>query len=195
MRSSRMSSSSPRRCALRAACLFRKTLPSARRCLRRPFPPVLRGPFWRLRRIRPGSRLPDFAVAIGSIDVGLHADQIDDAAEILVGAERELDRHGGAPEAPVDAFQVRSKLARSRSSLLITMARGSSVFLGEAPHLSRSGARRRRSRRSTTMAASAAISVARASLTNILKPGVSRILILVFFHSMAASEVEMVSLR
>ena len=65
------------------------------------------------------------AVAIRGVGVGLHADQVDDALEFALGADRDLDGNGGAAETFCTLARARSKEERSRSSLLMTIARGS----------------------------------------------------------------------
>ena len=51
-----------------------------------------------------------FAVAIGRVGKGAHADQVDDALEIALGADGEVDGHGGAPEVFLDAGQGARKV-------------------------------------------------------------------------------------
>ena len=45
------------------------------------------------------------AIAVGSVGVGLHRDQVDDAFEIALGADGKLNGDGGAAEIGLDAFE------------------------------------------------------------------------------------------
>ena len=65
-------------------------------------------------------------VAVVCVGVGLHADQVDHAFEFALGADGEMDREWRCGRRLIATFsRVRSKLERSRSSLLMMMARGS----------------------------------------------------------------------
>ena len=76
-------------------------------------------------QVRRNIALLALAVAIRRVGVGFHADQVDHALEVALGADGDLDRHGGAAEGFLDACQGALEVERSRSSLLMTTARGS----------------------------------------------------------------------
>ena len=101
-----------------AACPCRRTLPSARRCLRPPFRPALRGAFCAASARSAGNvAFLALAVAIRRVGVGLHADQVDHALEIALGADGDLNGHGGAAEGFLHARQgaLEDRSARGRA--------------------------------------------------------------------------------
>ena len=54
------------------------------------------------------------AVAIGRVGEGVHADQIDDALELALGADGEVDGDGGASEVFLDAGERALENRRGR---------------------------------------------------------------------------------
>ena len=125
-------------CAPPAASLRRKILPSEHRCPRRPSPPAPRA---RPSPPPPGPRECRLLCPCRRhrrVGVRLHAHQIDHALEIALGADRQMDRAWRCVRrASCTLSSARSKLERSRSSLLITMARGSLNSSAKLPNLLR----------------------------------------------------------
>ena len=72
-------------------------------------------------------RLDDLLAEVVVVADGLHLDQVDDALEAVLAADRDLDRHDGATAAPrrsrIDSTP-RQKSAPVRSSLLMKQKRG-----------------------------------------------------------------------
>ena len=126
----------------------------------------------------------ELAAAVGLVHVGLHRDQVDDAAERLLLADRQLDRDDRRGRTPPAASRAcASRLARSRSSRLRTTSARQLELLGRFPHLlglHLDAGRRRRRRRGPHRPRACAAS---ASLRKLPNPGVSMRLILCLFHS------------
>ena len=137
------------------------------------------------RSCRPGTgAFGELAALVGLEDERLLRDQIDDAAERLLLADRQLNRDDGAAARLAQRLRAtRSRLARSRSSRLSTTRRGSAELVGRRPHLLGLHHRRRRRRRRRPARRRRRCSAARASLRKLPMPGVSMRLILCLFHS------------
>ena len=76
------------------------------------------------------------AVAIRRVGVGLHADQVDHAFEIALRCRSEAgSARPTRPKISCTLSRARLKSERSRSSLLMMMARGSLKSFGETPDL------------------------------------------------------------
>ena len=77
--------------------------------------------------------LVDVLAEVVAIEDRLHLDQVDDALEGVLAADRDLDRHARAPRRSRIDSTPRQKSAPVRSSLLMKQKRGHAVAVGLAP--------------------------------------------------------------
>ena len=90
----------------------------------------------RVRQVGRNRRFRRLAAAIGGEGPGLHRDEIDDAAERFLLADRAAGSGSPMrPNTPRSDSSERSRLARSRSRRFSTMSRGSCELLGGRPDL------------------------------------------------------------
>ena len=75
------------------------------------------------------------AVTVGGVGVGLHGQQVHDAMELALGADRQLYRHGGAPEVGLDALQCPLETGPLAIQLVDDYRARQLVAVAEAPHL------------------------------------------------------------
>ena len=79
-------------------------------------------------------RYARFAVAIGRVEIRFHADQVNNAAKILVMAEGQMDRDCHASEAFVDTVQCALETGAVAVKLVDDDGAGECEFFSHRPH-------------------------------------------------------------
>ena len=75
------------------------------------------------------------AVTIGSVGIGFHADQVDHALELALGADGDLDGNGGAAEILLDVGEGALEIGAFAVELIDDDGAGELEIVGEAPDL------------------------------------------------------------
>ena len=135
------------------------------------------------------------AVAVERVGVRLHADQVHHALEIALGADGQVDRHGGAAEDRLHAFKRPLEAGALAVELVDDDGARQAEIVRRSSRPFRSALRRPPRHPPPPAPHRRPPSKACASLIKILKPGVSSRLIFFLFHSAAATAVEIVILR